>query len=52
MLSHFGQEEAQKTLLEGDPQVAKALEVLPQAKALFSNVKKVVASKETPKSLP
>jgi carboxyl-terminal processing protease len=51
-LSHFGQEEAQKTLLEGDPQVAKALEVLPQAKALFSNVKKVVASKETPKSLP
>jgi carboxyl-terminal processing protease len=45
VLSHFGQEEAQKVFLAGDPQVAKALEVLPQAKALFSSVRKVMASK-------
>ena len=45
ILANAGQEEAQKVSLEGDPQVAKALEVLPQAKALFQNVRKVLASK-------
>ena len=47
-LARFTQEEAQKVLLEGDPQVAKALEVLPQAKALYQNAKKVMASKRGP----
>lgn len=46
VLAHAGQEEAQKVFLEGDPQVAKALEVLPQAKALFQGAsKKALASK-------
>ena len=44
-LAHAGQEDAQKVNLEGDVQLLKALEVLPQAKALFQNAKKVVASK-------
>ena len=47
-LARFTQEEAQKVLLDGDPQVAKALEVLPQAKALYQNAKKVMASKRGP----
>ncbi|MFN8009074.1 MAG: S41 family peptidase [Terriglobia bacterium] len=46
-LAHAGQEDAQKVYLEGDVQVLKALEVLPQAKALFQNSKKAVASKGT-----
>ena len=45
ILANAGQEEAQKVSLEGDPQVAKALEVLPEAKALFQNVRKVLARK-------
>ncbi len=48
-LSHFTQEEAQKIYLEGDPQVTKALEVLPEAKALFQNARKVMASKSRPR---
>jgi carboxyl-terminal processing protease len=44
-LAHAGQEDAQKVSLEGDVQILKALEVLPQAKALFQNAKKTVASK-------
>ena len=44
-LAHAGQEDAQKVYLEGDVQILKALEVLPQAKALFQNAKKSVASK-------
>jgi carboxyl-terminal processing protease len=47
-LSHFTQEDAQKVYLEGDPQVARALEVLPEARALFQNARKVVASKKGP----
>ena len=47
-LARFTQEEAQKVLLEGDPQIGKALEVLPQAKALYQNAKKVMASRRSP----
>lgn len=47
-LSHFTQEDAQKVYLEGDLQVARALEVLPEARALFQNARKVVASKKGP----
>ena len=36
VLSRVGQAEARKVFLETDPQFAKALEVLPQAKALIS----------------
>jgi len=44
-LAHAGQDDAYKVYLEGDVQVLKALEVLPQAKALFQNAKKAMASK-------
>ena len=47
VLARFGLEDSQKVRLEGDPQVAKALEVLPQAKALFLNARKVMASKKS-----
>ena len=39
----FGQEEGLKVRAESDPQVVKALELLPQAKALADNAKKIVA---------
>lgn len=47
-LSHFTPEEAQKVFLEGDAQVARALEVLPEARALFQNARKAMASKKSP----
>ncbi len=47
-LMKAGLEDAQKVLLEGDPQATKALEVLPQARALFLNAKKAIASKGAP----
>jgi carboxyl-terminal processing protease len=47
-LSHFTQEEAQKIYLEGDPQVSKALEVLPETKALFQSARKAIASRRAP----
>lgn len=43
VLANTNQEEAQKVFLEGDIQVSKALEVLPQARALFQNAKKMAA---------
>ncbi len=53
VLAHTGNEktgltleDAQKVHLEGDTQVLKALEVMPQAKALYQNARKVVAAKE------
>jgi carboxyl-terminal processing protease len=45
VLAHTGQEEAQKVFLEGDVQVSKALEVLPEARALFQNAKRMAATK-------
>ena len=39
----FGQDEGLKVRAESDPQVVKALELLPQAKALADNAKKIVA---------
>src|SRR5436190_5816206 len=41
----FGQEEGLKVRAESDPQVIKALELLPQAKALADNARKVVAER-------
>jgi hypothetical protein len=55
VLAHTGNEktgltleDAQKVHFEGDGQVLKALDVMPQAKALFQNARKVMAAKETP----
>ena len=39
----FGQDEGMKVRAESDPAVVKGLELLPQAKALAENAKKVVA---------
>jgi carboxyl-terminal processing protease len=41
----FGQEEGLKVRAEGDPQVTKALELLPQARTLAENAKKVIAER-------
>ena len=46
----FGQEEGQKVLREADPEVARALELLPQAKALNDNARKVLAERAAARS--
>jgi carboxyl-terminal processing protease len=47
----FGQEEGLKVKAETDPEVVKALELMPQAKQLADNAKKVVAERGNPKLL-
>ena len=44
-MSAFGTQEGFKVLLESDPQVQKAVEALPQARALYENARKVVAQR-------
>jgi hypothetical protein len=39
----FGQDEGMKVRAEADPEIIKGLELLPQAKALAENAKKIVA---------
>jgi carboxyl-terminal processing protease len=41
----FGQEEGLKVHAEADPEVLKALELLPQAKALADNARKIIAER-------
>ena len=41
----FGQEEGLKVRAETDPDVIKALELMPQARALADNARKVVAER-------
>ncbi len=41
----FGQEEGLKVRAETDPEVIKGLELLPQAKALAENARRVVAER-------
>jgi len=43
----FGQEEGLKVKAESDPEVVKGLELLPQAKTLAENARKVVAERST-----
>jgi carboxyl-terminal processing protease len=43
----FGQEEGLKVRAETDPEVMKALELLPQARALADNAKKVIAERNS-----
>src|SRR3954467_10154114 len=43
--AEFGQQEGQRVRAEDDPQVLKALDLLPQAKALAENAKKVIAER-------
>jgi carboxyl-terminal processing protease len=44
-MSTFGTQEGFKVLLEADPQVQKAVDAIPQARALYENARKVVAQK-------
>jgi carboxyl-terminal processing protease len=44
-MSTFGQQEGFKVLLEADPQVQKAVEAIPQARALYENARKIVAQR-------
>ncbi|HTZ76196.1 MAG TPA: S41 family peptidase [Candidatus Aquilonibacter sp.] len=43
----FGLDAGYKVELENDPQLDKAIESLPQAKALYANVRKIVAQRQT-----
>ena len=44
-MSAFGQQEGFKVLLEADPQVQKAVDSIPQARALYQNARKIVAQR-------
>jgi carboxyl-terminal processing protease len=44
-VSEFGQQEGLKVQAESDPQVVKALELLPQAKELADNAKHIIAER-------
>ena len=48
----FGQEEGLKVRAETDPEVMKALELLPQARALADNAKKVIAERNAAGPVP
>jgi carboxyl-terminal processing protease len=50
-LSLSGYDEAQKILLEGDAQVLKGVELLPEAKALFQHAEKVLAGQKSSKTM-
>jgi carboxyl-terminal processing protease len=43
--STFGMQEGFKVQLEADPQVQKAVEAIPQARALYQNARKIVAQR-------
>jgi carboxyl-terminal processing protease len=45
-LSTFGQQESLKVELESDPQVLASIEAVPQARALYENVRKIMANRE------
>jgi carboxyl-terminal processing protease len=44
-MSAYGTQEGFKVLLEADPQVQKAVDSIPQARALYENARKVVAQR-------
>ena len=44
-INEFGQQEGMKVHTESDPAVAKALDLLPQAKQLADNAKKIIAQR-------
>ena len=43
--SVFSMQDGFKVLLEADPQVQKAIEVIPQARALYQNARRIVAQR-------
>jgi carboxyl-terminal processing protease len=46
-INEFGQQEGMRVHAESDPEVEKALDLLPQAKQLADNAKKVVAQRNS-----
>jgi carboxyl-terminal processing protease len=48
----FGQDEGTKVAAEADPEVLKALDLMPQAKALADTAKKVLAERAAAGNLP
>jgi carboxyl-terminal processing protease len=44
-MSNYGTQEGFKVLLEADPQVQKAVEAIPQARALYENARKIIAQR-------
>ncbi len=46
-LSVFGMDEAFRVELDSDPQLAKAIEVLPEARALYEKAKQVMAQRQS-----
>jgi carboxyl-terminal processing protease len=44
-MSTYGTQEGFKILLEADPQMQKAIEAIPQARALYENARKIVAQR-------
>jgi carboxyl-terminal processing protease len=44
-VSNFGMQDGLKVQLEADPQVQKAVEAIPQARALYQNARKIVAQR-------
>jgi carboxyl-terminal processing protease len=44
-MSAYGTQEGFKVLLEADPQVQRAVEAIPQARALYQNARRVVAQR-------
>jgi carboxyl-terminal processing protease len=51
-MSSYGTQEGFKVLLEADPQVQKAIEAIPQARALYENARKVIAQRNGSSSSP
>jgi len=49
-VSEFGQQEGLKVSAETDPEVTRALELMPQAKALAENARRVIAEKAAARS--
>jgi carboxyl-terminal processing protease len=45
--SVFGLDDGYKVELEDDPEIDKAVETLPQARALYQNVRKIIAQRIT-----
>lgn len=44
-MSNYGTQEGFKVLLDADPQVEKAIEAIPQARALYENARRIVAQR-------
>src|SRR5579872_3196936 len=47
----FGQEEGLKVKAESDPEVNKALDLLPEAKQLADNAKRIIAERTSPRTM-